>query len=100
MQVLISQQGTITTQSGQKNSGRWLLRFLRENGSCFVENYMHWLSSSDMRAGEICLEFASREEVVSYAKEHKLSYIITEPKLTPHKKPKSYASNFGDPSYR
>ncbi len=80
-------------QSGDANTGFWLLEFEPESpDSRFVEPLMGWTGSSDMNQ-EIRLKFLTKEAAIAYAHKQGFEYEIKEPKAV-KVTPKSYAANF------
>lgn len=79
-------------QSGRAKTHRWLLEF-EPSSAKTADPLMGWTSSADMRADELRLFFATREEAVAYAERHGIDYRVEEH----HERrvtPKSYADNF------
>lgn len=89
--VTIYRPSKTATQSGLRNSQRWVLEF-DTGASKFVEPLMGWTGSDDTTS-QLRLRFDSREEAVAFAERHGLSYRIQEPKVR-RVRPKSYAENF------
>ena len=54
---------------------------------------MGWTGSSEMKADQLRLTFASREEAVAYAERHGIPYRLMESQAR-RIVPKSYADNF------
>ena len=79
-------------QSGRAKSRRWLLEFAAQHAKT-ADPLMGWTSSSDMKADELRLWFASREEAVAYAERHGIDYRV-EQHNSRRIEPKSYADNF------
>ena len=78
-------------QSGRGRTKLWLLEYEPEKRR-EIDPLMGWTSSSDMLQ-QVQLEFATREEAVSYADKHAIPYQVFEPHR-PAAKAKSYADNF------
>ena len=78
------------TQSGNKNSHKWLLEFLTNDTG--INPLMGWESSTDTLS-EIRLEFSDKNLAIEYAKKNKINYEIIEPKERKIVK-KSYSDNF------
>ncbi len=89
--VTIYRPSKTAMQSGRRNTERWVLEF-DSGANKFVEPLMGWTGSADT-TGQLRLRFDSREEAVAFAKRHRLSYRIQEPKVR-RVRPKSYAENF------
>jgi len=79
-------------QSGRARTRRWLLEFEPQHAKT-SDPLMGWTSSSDMKADELRLWFATREEAVAYAERHGIAYRVEEHN-TRRIVPKSYADNF------
>lgn len=91
MKAIIHSPAKTAMQSGQANTGDWLLEFEAEKPRT-TDALMGWTGSSDM-AQEIKLRFASREEAEDYARKHDIPYEV----LAPRRRKtiiKSYADNF------
>jgi hypothetical protein len=78
-------------QSGKARTKTWLLEFEPESAR-EIDPLMGWTSSHDMRQ-QVQLEFATREEAVSYAEKHAIPFQVFEPHR-PAARAKSYADNF------
>ena len=78
------------TQSGNKNSHKWLLEFLTNDTG--INPLMGWESSTNTMS-EINLEFSSQEEAIKYAKKNNINFELIEPQNRKIIK-KSYADNF------
>lgn len=79
-------------QSGRAKSKRWLLEFEAQHAKT-ADPLMGWTSSSDMKADQLRLWFATREEAVAYAERHGIDYRV-EQHNNRRIEPKSYADNF------
>ncbi|MFI4973966.1 MAG: ETC complex I subunit [Caulobacterales bacterium] len=78
-------------QSGKAKTHEWVLEF--EPASARVSDpLMGWTQSSDMN-GQVRIPFETREEAVSYAQRHGISFELVEPK-EPKRIVKAYADNF------
>ena len=91
MSARIYRPAKTAMQSGEARTKEWVLEF--EPGAAAERDpLMGWSSSSDTLA-QVRLEFASKDEAVSYATRNGLAYTVVEPKpRTPIQK--SYADNF------
>ena len=78
------------TQSGKRNSKRWLLEFDTKDGG--INPLMGWETSKDTMS-EIKLKFTTKDQAVSYAKKNNIDYYVIEPKRRKIIK-KSYSDNF------
>jgi len=89
--VIIYQPAKTAMQSGRANMRRWLVEFQPEAPKR-ADPLMGWIGSSDTQA-QIRLSFDSRDEAVTYAKKHGLSYQVHEPRQR-RVRPKNYSENF------
>ena len=78
-------------QSGQAKTKDWVLDYEPEEPRV-VELLMGWTSSGDMKS-QVRLNFATKEEAVSYCERHGIPYQIAETK-TSARRGMSYADNF------
>jgi hypothetical protein len=78
-------------QSGQAKTKDWVLDYEPEEPRV-VESLMGWTSSGDMKS-QVRLNFATKEEAVSYCERHGIPYQIAETK-TSVRRGMSYADNF------
>ncbi len=80
-------------QSGTARSKNWILEFVAES-SRPVDPLMGWTGSSDTRE-QVRLEFGSREEAVSYAKNRGIPFRENNPHVRKHVvRKRGYADNF------
>lgn len=79
-------------QSGKGNAKDWVLEF-EPRFAKRVDPLMGWTSADDTRAGQVRLSFDSKEQAVTYAKDHGIPHQVFEPA---EQKPvlKAYADNF------
>lgn len=80
-------------QSG-RGGGRdgWVLEF-ELSAAKRPDRLMGWVGSQDMRADQVRLRFASREDAVAFADRHGIDSRVHEP-AERAVKPKNYADNF------
>ncbi|MCU7611765.1 ETC complex I subunit [Anaplasma capra] len=78
-------------QSGIHRSDLWCIEF-EPSRSQYKDSLMGWVGSKDT-AQQVRLQFQNKEDAVSYAKAHGITYVIL-PDQTVRKKPKSYSENF------
>tara|TARA_B110000438_G_scaffold93737_1_gene93181 strand:+ start:1299 stop:1586 length:288 start_codon:yes stop_codon:yes gene_type:complete len=78
------------TQSGKRNTKKWLLEFDTLNTG--VDPLMGWESSKDTMS-EVKLEFSTKDQAINYAKKNDLDFYIIEPQERKIIK-KSYSDNF------
>lgn len=79
-------------QSGTRNTKHWVLEYL-PNVKKSPDPLMGWSSGGTLE--QIHLEFDSKDEAITYADKHSISYEVLEPKkrkITP----KAYADNFAN----
>jgi hypothetical protein len=81
-----------TMQSGRAKTHRWVLEFIPTTAKT-ADPLMGWTGSSEMKADQLRLTFASREEAVAYAERHGIPYRLMESQAR-RIVPKSYADNF------
>ena len=91
MKARIFQPPKNAMQSGRANTRRWRLEYELDSAR-EIEPLMGWTSSTDMNQ-QVSLTFYTKEEAVAFAKKHRLTYQVQEPK-TRTVRPKSYAENF------
>ena len=77
-------------QSGRRNSRNWLLEF--DTLSTGINPLMGWETSRDTMS-EVKLEFATKDQAISYAKKNNIDYYVIEPQKRKVIK-KSYSDNF------
>jgi|TARA_B110000014_G_scaffold248299_1_gene222561 hypothetical protein len=77
-------------QSGKGNSKKWILEFETKNNS--TNPLMGWESSNDTMS-EVKLEFLNKDDAISYAHRHNISYNLIESKKN-KVIIKSYSDNF------
>ena len=77
-------------QSGRRNSTNWLLEF--DTLSTGINPLMGWETSRDTMS-EVKLEFATKDQAISYAKKNNIDYYVIEPQKRKVIK-KSYSDNF------
>ena len=91
MPVRIYRPARNAMQSGNGNTGAWILEF-EETAPRTADPLMGWTSSGDTRQ-QLKLSFATREEAVAYAEREGLAYtVVPEAPVRAHKK--SYSDNF------
>jgi len=77
-------------QSGMRNTKNWVLEF--ETLNTGINPLTGWETSKDTLS-EIKLEFADKDQAVSYAKKNNIDYYVIEPQKRKIIK-KSYSDNF------
>ena len=80
------------TQSGQANTGQWLLEFERQD-ALRPDPLTGWSGSSDTRP-QVRMNFPSKAAAVAYAERHGLDYHVV-PATPVSLKIQAYADNFG-----
>ena len=78
-------------QSGRANTQRWLLEYEPE-GARRADPLMGWTGGGHTR-GQLRLEFASRDEAITYADRHGIAYRVAG-EHAPKRRIKAYADNF------
>jgi hypothetical protein len=78
-------------QSGKQNVN-WVLEYLPQPNSQFLNQKMGWTSSKDMMQ-EVKLSFSNKESAIEFAKKNNIPYEVIENKSTSFIK-KSYSNNF------
>lgn len=78
-------------QSGKTQKG-WCLEFIRDSYN--VDDIMGWLSSSDTRASELKLYFATVDEAKKYAESKGISFDVLAAASPKKIIKKSYVSNY------
>jgi ETC complex I subunit conserved region len=80
-----------TTQSGIARAKLWVLEF-EPAAPRQIDPLMGWTSSGDMKS-QVRLNFATKEEAISYAEKNGLNYRVEDCKPAP-REIKSYSDNF------
>ena len=91
MDVRIYKPAKTAMQSGQAQTGRWVLEF-EPSAPNEIDPLMGWTGSADTRR-QLLLRFATCEEAIAYAERRSLSYRVALPRERTAKH-KSYADNF------
>src|SRR5437773_118764 len=91
MPVRIYKPARNAMQSGQGNSGGWVLEFEAASPRT-TDPLMGWTSSADTRQ-QLKLRFETREEAVAYAEREGLAYSVAPEPLVRSQR-KSYSDNF------
>ena len=78
-------------QAGRGKTHKWVLEFVRE-GQRSTDPLMGWTSIDDT-AGQVQLEFDTREQAIAYARREGLTFQVQESR-EPKRLVKSYAENF------
>ena len=78
------------TQSGKRNTKKWILEFDTLNTG--INPLMGWETSKDTMS-EVKLEFSTKQEAINYAKKNNIDYYVIEPQERKIIK-KSYSDNF------
>jgi len=87
----IYQPAKTAMQSGRAKTNSWILEFEPAEARR-ADPLMGWISSGDT-AGQICLNFPSKQDAIAYADREGLSYQIAEPRRR-RIKPKNYSDNY------
>lgn len=78
-------------QSGQHNTGLWLLQYEPEK-AMMIEPLMGYTSTVDMNA-QIKMKFDTKEDAIAFATKNGIPYKVEEPH-TPKRSNVSYSDNF------
>lgn len=89
--VRIYQPSKTATQSGRRNTHKWMLVF-EPDGRRPIDPLMGWVGSNDTRT-QLRLRFDSRDEAVAFAERNGLTFEVCDPQLHVVRA-KSYAENF------
>ncbi|OSP54534.1 ETC complex I subunit [Pseudoruegeria sp. SK021] len=93
MPARIYQPSKTAMQSGTAKTRDWVLEFVPA-ASRDVDPLMGWTSSSDTQS-QVRLTFSTKKAAVSYAKEHGIDVVISDPKTRqPNIRPGGYGENF------
>ena len=77
-------------QSGKRNAKKWILEFDTLNTG--TNSLTGWITSRDTMS-EVKLDFQTKEQAISYAKNNNIDFYVVEPEERKIIK-KSYADNF------
>ncbi|MGV6819420.1 MAG: ETC complex I subunit [Parvularcula sp.] len=79
-------------QSGRNKADGWVLEFERETPRR-TDPLMGWTAGGETTANQVHLHFATKEEAIAYARQHKLPHQVIDSAPT---KPviKAYSDNF------
>jgi len=91
MRARIFQPAKAATQSGRANCRHWVLEFTQTNKPA-IDGLMGWTGLSHTQR-QIRMQFANRDEAISYADRKGLDYEVEEPQNR-RIRPKSYTDNF------
>ncbi|MEE2760516.1 MAG: ETC complex I subunit [Pseudomonadota bacterium] len=91
MVARIYQPAKTAMQSGRGNTRKWIIDFEPAEAKQ-ADELMGWTGSGDMRS-QVCLRFDAKEQAMSFAARHGISYQLLEPKPR-RPRPKNYADNF------
>ncbi|MEL6371177.1 MAG: ETC complex I subunit [Pseudomonadota bacterium] len=92
MLARIYQPSKTAMQSGKAKTSQWLLEF-EAAAAKRIDPLMGWTSGSDTAAGQVKLQFSSKEAAVDYAEKHRIPFqVIETAERTQHAK--AYADNF------
>ncbi len=92
MQFRIFQPTKTPTQSGRRNTKKWLMLPIEETNIRSINPLTGWVSASDT-SSQLSYEFPCQEDAINFAKKSGFKYEVEEPK-TATTKQKSYAANF------
>ena len=87
----ILEQERKTTQSGNANTGKWILEFERQQ-ALRPDPLTGWTGSGDTNP-QVRIAFASKEAAIAYCEKHKLAFHLV-PAPPVRLKIQAYADNF------
>ncbi len=90
--VRIYKPAKTAMQSGKSKTNYWLLEFELSQAK-LTDQLMGWVGSQDMESDQVRLKFNTKDDAITFAKEHGLEYIVKNPSER-SVKPKAYADNF------
>ncbi len=89
--IVIYQPAKNAMQSGRANGRQWRLEFETSQAKTF-DRVMGWTGAKETD-GQVRLRFGSKEEAVTFAEKHKLTYRLLEPNVR-RIRSKNYSDNF------
>ena len=93
MRARIYQPARTAMSSGTAKTHLWVLEFASTQAR-EVDPLMGWTSSADTQT-QVKLQFASKEEALAYASEHRIEAQVQEPnRRKPNIRPGGYGENF------
>jgi len=92
MRARIFQRPKAASQSGQANTGSWVLEFQPTERE-LNDPLMGWWGSRDT-LGSVRLRFDTPDDAKAYADKHGITWDFEVPPATRPVKPKAYADNF------
>lgn len=93
MRARIYKPAKTAMSSGTAKTHQWVLEYVAESAR-EIDPLMGWTSSDDTQA-QVKLRFDTKEEALSYAKDHGIEASVTEPKpRKPNIRAGGYAENF------
>ena len=92
MQARIYKPAKSAMTSGRGKTKAWVLEFVNNDAKRFADPLMGWTSIDDT-AGQVRLEFDTREQAIEYAKRAGLNFQVEEAR-EPKRLVKSYSENF------
>lgn len=92
MKVKIFRPTKSATQSGKKNTKKWLVLPIEEQNIRSINSLTGWISA-DNTSSQLKFEFQNKKDAIKFAKESNFDYIVEEPEIS-KVKAKSYAANF------
>jgi hypothetical protein len=88
----IFQPAKTATQSGKARTGVWRLEFEAE-AARRIDPLMGWTSGADTRAGQVAIDFETRDAAIGYCERQAIPYSVEESSgAAPI--PKAYSDNF------
>lgn len=92
MLARIYQPSKTAMQSGKAKTGQWRLEF-EAAAARRIDPLMGWTSGSDTQAGQVAIEFDSREAAIAYCERQSIPFVVEEPPSAAPV-PKAYSDNF------
>ncbi len=79
MQFRIFQPTKTPTQSGRRNTKKWLMLPIEETNIRSINPLTGWVSASDT-SSQLSYEFPCKEDAINFAKKSGFKYEVEEPK--------------------
>lgn len=92
MLARIFQPSKTAMQSGKGKTGYWRLEFEAE-AARRIDPLMGWTSGADTRAGQVSLDFETKEAAIAYCERQAIPFQIEEPAAA-SPVAKAYSDNF------
>ena len=92
MLARIFQPAKTAMQSGKAKAGHWRLEFEAE-AARRIDPLMGWTSGADTRAGQVSIDFDTREAAIAYCERQAIPFMVEEAAAAAPV-PKAYSDNF------